>query len=130
MIAASSLGPAQTQVAILFFVGLAVTVFIFWLVAVKSRIVSPYTEEYHRAYTRWRGVALVLVTASLLLTFGFYWGALPYPQLAKAAENRQIVKVESFQFGWLVTPTTSDKTIKVGVLTEFQVTAQDVNHAF
>ncbi|MBI4188342.1 MAG: cytochrome C oxidase subunit II [Chloroflexi bacterium] len=84
-------------------------------------------ERYHDRFSRIGTIWLVVLIAIGAM---FTLATLPlihYPGVAAPlSEQRQIVKVDAFQFGWVIEP----KEIKAGTQVEFVVTSRDVNHDF
>jgi len=114
----------QGSIGTLYLVIVVLIVVLFLLVWRASKRKSESAEaaaRFSRIGKIWILVLAVISGALTLITFPL----IHYPAVASPlAENRQIVKVEAFQFGWDVQPA----QIKAGVQVEFVVTSRDVNH--
>lgn len=86
----------------------------------RARGSEPDTEKLAHREKAWLGVVIVLLVALLFGTIFF----IPYTDSAGA--NGQVVKVDSLQFGWVITP----NTVEAGTPVEFRLTSRDVNHGF
>lgn len=82
------------------------------------RQVDP--EKLAHRERSWLVVVVALLVALLFATIFF----IPYG--AEAGPNKQVVRVDSLQFGWTIEP----GTVQADVPVEFVITSQDVNHGF
>lgn len=96
-----------------------VLVAVVW-VSARRRDREPDTALLARREKSWFAVAVVLLTALLFATIFFT----PYGKSAPA--NKQVVRVDGFQFGWSIQPT----SFKANVPVQFRIHALDVSHAF
>ena len=94
-------------------------VLVVWL-STRKRDRSVDTALLARREKAWFGVTVALLVSLLFATIFFT----PYGKSAPA--RKQVVRVQGFQFGWLIEP----KTLRANVTVEFQLRSLDVSHAF
>jgi cytochrome c oxidase subunit 2 len=100
--------------------GLVFFGFIFASTRPSARAKPISVDAWKRREGLWLGVILVILLASLFATIT------KVPWSASAAADRQVVHVRALQYGFVF----STPAVRAGRQVEFDVTSQDVNHAF
>ncbi len=116
------MGRTATIIAVFYGILVALSVVValaVWL-STRRRDRRVDTALLARREKAWFGVAVGLLVGLLFATIFFT----PYGKSAPA--RKQVVRVQGFQFGWLIEP----KTLRANVPVEFQLRALDVSHAF
>lgn len=90
-----------------------------WL-STRARDRRADTALLARREKAWFGVAVALLVGLLFATIFFT----PYGKSAPA--RKQVVRVQGFQFGWLIEP----QALRANVPVEFRLRSLDVSHAF
>lgn len=115
-----SFGDFQIAVLIGFLVVSVCLVWVFWMVARKSRENIAYEQVSDTGYMLrryWLVFLAIFLGTGLILSLSF----MPYGSAASPTED---VKIDGYQFNWTVSPA----KVKAGTEVAFHATSKDVNH--